>query len=180
STTYDASELHCANCKGHHSSTYKGCPAYAKAKQICFLKATNNISYAEAAKRYNQGSKAMEQIVSEGSGNIPIQHVGVLAQAAALPLASRTISATSTPSRIHRRNMAPNASTRFFQHSLQAAQTETTMADNFYLHTHRWPPMDTISIPGDHLISKEIHLGDTPVNSLAKNIPVSTNPVSDI
>src|SRR5207244_3673397 len=40
----------CVNCKGQHSSTYKGCPAYARAKEICHIKATNHISYAEATK----------------------------------------------------------------------------------------------------------------------------------
>ena len=56
STSAELPKFKCRNCDGSHSSAYRGCPAYHKARQATKLKFENTITYAEAIKYLNNKS----------------------------------------------------------------------------------------------------------------------------
>ena len=44
----------CMRCGGNHSAAFQGCEVYKKAKQIHAIKINNNLTYAQAAKKYHE------------------------------------------------------------------------------------------------------------------------------
>lgn len=63
-----ASDPHCINCEGGHPAYSRSCPTWKKEKQIITLKVTQNISFAEARKRFFIGQNdTYADVVREGA-----------------------------------------------------------------------------------------------------------------
>ena len=62
----------CANCGEPHSAAFKGCKAFQKAKDIKKISKAENMSYADAAKKYksNNDSRASENVNSDSQSNV--------------------------------------------------------------------------------------------------------------
>lgn len=73
----EGAEIKCCNCGGEHSAAYAGCPVQQQAREIQKVKSTQNVTYAEAARRVkhvddtrihigpeqtSQNDKSMEQL----------------------------------------------------------------------------------------------------------------------
>ncbi|KAM7310051.1 hypothetical protein ISCGN_007011 [Ixodes scapularis] len=50
-------EAHCANCRGPHPAYYRSCPLWKQEKDILAVKVKENLSYADAKKRFSFLSK---------------------------------------------------------------------------------------------------------------------------
>ncbi|KAM7312906.1 hypothetical protein ISCGN_009810 [Ixodes scapularis] len=50
-------EAHCANCRGPHPAYYRSCPLWKQEKDILAIKVKENLSYADAKKRFSFLSK---------------------------------------------------------------------------------------------------------------------------
>lgn len=57
----EGTKLKCCNCGGEHSSAYRGCEVSKRAAEVQRVKATQGISYAEAAKKVSGDAQVTRQ-----------------------------------------------------------------------------------------------------------------------
>ena len=67
----------CANCKGSHKADYKQCPSYIREAAIIKLKYKNNISFAEARKRYSANDRPSYAVTLSASATTKPKPVSV-------------------------------------------------------------------------------------------------------
>jgi len=66
----EGAEIKCCNCGGEHSAAYAGCPVQQQARVIQKVKSTQNVTYAEAARRVKHVSDTRKHAGLEQTSQI--------------------------------------------------------------------------------------------------------------